>query len=594
MPTVIDSLFVALGWKVDPKELEGFAKKTEEAKHLALGLVAAVTGAAYGIKHMVQSASERMGGIQRFSEQMGIGAREVAALGRVATENGSNLEAMEGGLRGMTIMAGQAAQGVGRGAMIFKRFGIQVKDTHGQVKPMDQLLGDVADKMQRLPSLAQKQALGSRFGFDPATIALLSQGKEKFNELREAALKANPFGEKSYEDALATEEGFKKAEASVSRLKDRLAVGLMPTVNAIIKRFITWTSDERNIAKLRDGINKVVEVVSLVARNLDKVLAVLAVIYAHKYGLMFIGWASSLVSFVGQLKNAASVTALLSMGFKALQGVLTGGVLGLLVLVGEDLWTFHKGGVSVTGWMMTKFPYAVQVMQVALAALGAAFLALTFSSGPVGIFAFAIGGIIIAAKELRDAWNPVCQWFGEVWDTLAGKIAWFVNKISAPLRWVAKKLGIDLSALILDEDPASTRNKEFNARAREAAARGRGQAPHGPIESAAYERYADRAGAMLPGMNIIMPALGRGATFPGMAMPFLGQAPALIGATGGGSVSTVTTGDLHFHIDGSKLGANDSEKLFREFSQKLQDRGIMPASKDAARVRTRNNQPGAL
>src|ERR1035437_4713071 len=105
---------------------------------MALGLGAALAGAVYGIEHMVHGAVERMGGIQDFAEQMGLSARSVDALGRVARENESSLESMEGALRSMTMMAGQAAQGFGRGAMLFKKFHINVRDGNKEVKTTEE------------------------------------------------------------------------------------------------------------------------------------------------------------------------------------------------------------------------------------------------------------------------------------------------------------------------------------------------------------------------------------------------------------------------------------------------------------------------
>jgi hypothetical protein len=61
---------------------------------------------------------------------------------------------------------------------------------------------------------------------------------------------------------------------------------------------------------------------------------------------------------------------------------------------------------------------------------------------------------------------------------------------------------------------------------------------------------------------------------------------------GSATSNVITMGDLHFHIDGSKLGRDDSEKLFREFSAKLEARGISQG-RDSARVKARNGQGGA-
>jgi hypothetical protein len=430
---------------------------------------------------------------------------------------------------------------------------------------MNQLLGDVADKMQKLPSLAQKMALGSRLGFDPAIVPILAKGRAEFERMASAAQKANPFGDKDYENALKTEEGFKKAGRSVQQLRDRLAVGLFPTVNDLLKKFTAWVSNEKNIAKLRDAINKVVEVVGALARNLDKILAVFAVIYAYRYGMMFMEWGAKIMGVVGALGKGAAAAELLATGFKAIQGVLTAGVLGLLSLVAEDLWVFHEGGVSVTGWMLTKFPQAVDVMVVALDVLGAAFLGLSLSSGPVGVFAFAIGGIIIAAMAIKDAWNPLMQWFEEAWDSLADKVASFVNTMDYPLRIAAKMFGVDLS---MNENHAATRNAEFNAK-------------YGPMQrhqAEVAQRGSLAAGGMLPGMGSF-----------GSLMPGLG-----LGRPAQSNISTVTVGDIHLHVDGSNLNAGDSEKLFRDFHKEMVKRGLVaPEPKGKARVRTLNAQDGS-
>jgi hypothetical protein len=560
MPTILDSLFVSLGFRVNPDGLEGFAEKTEQAKHMALGFAAAIAGAAYGIEHLVKGAAERMGGIQNFSEQMGVSAREVAALGKVADENESSLEAMEGGLRGLMSMAGQAAQGVGRGAMIFKRFGIAVKDSHGQVKPMDQLLGDVADKMQKLPSLAQKQALGARFGFDPATVLLLSQGRENLARLREEALKKNPFADRAYEEADQTDKLFRKAEASTIVLKNRLAVGLMPTVNELIRKFLAWTSNEKNIAKLSQAINKVVEVVGVLARNLDKILAVFAVIYAHKYGLMFIGWGQALVGVVAQLRNGAAVTALLKSGFIALQGVLTGGVLGLLILVGEDLWTFHKGGVSVTGWMLTQFPQAVDVMKQALVVLSAAFVALTTGSGAFGLVILGIGEIIILFRELQENGNVLSQWWDELWDGIFNKIADAYNSLPAPVRgflqWIQDGKGFDTSEMGKDVFQKNSASRlKLGAGLKD------------------YETWKGNDDETSPGwLKKGGPAFMRGS-------PLVVRSQTVYHAT-------TNVGAIHVH------GVSDPKKVAQAVRDELYKGN--PHERDIARVRTRNAQSGAL
>jgi len=434
MPTLLDSLMIRLGFSIDPKGLEGFAKMAEQAKGMALGITGAISGAVYGIEHMVKSAAERMGGIQNFSEQMGISARSVDALGKVARENDSSLEAMEGALRSLTSMAGQAAMGVGRGRMLFQKFGISVKDANGNVKTTEQLLGDVADRMAKLPTIAQRNALGGRLGFDPATIYLLSQGRANFERLRAEAMAANPFAEQDYANADATEKLFRKAGDSVTKLKTRIAVALMPTVNDLLKRFIEWTKNSDNIAKIQHAITKVVEVAKLLWEHSGKILAIFGVFYAHKYGAMFMEWGAQIGNVAAKLKTGAGAAEALKAGLGGIRGILTGGLIAAFALVAEDLWIFYQGGTSVTGWLLTKFPYAVEVAKGALAVLGSSAVALATGSGPLGLLVAGIGGLVIAAQSLRDAWNPLKQWWEELWNGFYDTVANWYNDLPLPVR----------------------------------------------------------------------------------------------------------------------------------------------------------------
>ena len=426
MPTVIDSLLCRLGWSVDPKGLEGFAAKTAQAKLGMLALGAAVSGAFYKVEEMVKGAAERMGGIQDFSEQMGMSARDVEALGKVASENESSLEGMEGALRGLTNMAIQADRHLGRGAKVFKSFGLSARDSNHHIKSADVLLGDIADKMQALGSPAERNMLGARLGMDPALVLLLSKGRENFVRLREEALKANPFNASDYEAAELTEKGFRKAAAAATLLKNRIAVGLMPAVNDMLAKFIAWTKNPEKIRKLQAAMGYVVTAAKWVASHFEMILKAAAAVMALKIINHFV------VLGIGLTKTAIAIGGVIK-GFGIFRALLTGGLLGLVILLAQDLWVFYQGGTSVTGWMLTKFPEAVEVMKDALAILGAALIAVTLKSGPAGLMVLAIYEMMKAGKEFRDNWQAISDWWGDVMDGMFNQVADFVNPAIAVL-----------------------------------------------------------------------------------------------------------------------------------------------------------------
>jgi len=75
-----------------------------------------------------------------------------------------------------------------------------------------------------------------------------------------------------------------------------------------------------------------------------------------------------------------------------LEKVLTFGLLGAIILVAEDLWTFHEGGQSVVGLLAEKFPFAIGLVEVGLGVLGVAFVATQAKA-------------VTAAVETATAWT---------------------------------------------------------------------------------------------------------------------------------------------------------------------------------------------
>jgi len=314
--SILDSLWVRLGFQVDGKDLEKFESLADKAKHTMLGLGASISGAAIGLGLMVEKTAEKMGGVQAFAEQIGITAREVEALGKVASENHSSLEAMESGIQSLTSMTGQAAAGVGRGAMFFKKWHLSAKNADGSTKNFNEILGDVVDKMSSLDR-SKRIALGQRLGFDMATIQLMSKGRENFEKLRRAALAGNPLTNENYELAEKTEKLFRKAHSSTALLTKRLAVALMPTVNRMLDTFIKWTKSESNVRRLSSAVETAGRAIEFVWKNLGKVVAMVGVFMTYKLGI-YVG------DLAGKIASAAKAMGSLTAAGGLLRGLLTG------------------------------------------------------------------------------------------------------------------------------------------------------------------------------------------------------------------------------------------------------------------------------
>jgi len=102
--SIIGKFFVALGLKIDDAGLSRFQSQVTHMTHSVEAL-----GVAFGLELVKQVGEfvERSVGaaaaVQDFSEVTDMSAEKVAALGRVAVENSSSMEAMQGAIMGISV-----------------------------------------------------------------------------------------------------------------------------------------------------------------------------------------------------------------------------------------------------------------------------------------------------------------------------------------------------------------------------------------------------------------------------------------------------------------------------------------------------------
>ena len=254
--------------------------------------------------------------------------------------------------------------------------------------------------------------------------------------------------------------------------------------------------------------------------------------------------------------------------FGWLRAALMAGILGALVLLGQDLWTFYNGGVSVTGWMLQDFPDAVRTMEDYLAVLGAAFLALSLKSGPIGLMGLAIYEIVQAGIDLKENWSAIQDWWDGLWDDMANAVAKVINPMVKVLHFFG---------LAMDTEGIATGRVESNARYQ---VRKIDDFINGTQGKRKAKEDAESAQAI--------PWLGHGAT----PQHRFAQAGAYWAKQSAGNVHTEShIGAIHMHFTGAPK-PEDAKKLYQAIKREAALEGLMSnASKDENRVGYMNNAP---
>lgn len=390
----LQEFFVSLGFEVDTSKIKEFEQQTASLRESMLKVSAIATGAAVGLGMMVMKVAEGMDDVGDFADIVGMSAREVAALGKVADQNDSSMEAMKSTIQGLAAVTGEAALGIGRGAMVFEKLGLSAKDAEGKTKGATDMLGEIADRMKDMTA-GERLALGSKLHIDTSLIPLLSKGSAAFRELKESAEAANPLTDEQYAQADEIVKLWNKATAGVSGYTKLLAAKLFPVMKKILTAYNDWVSSVKKggggviasafkaasdfaealwdwIVRLSTGMKSAYDWMMQFKGVVWAAGAAVAALIAYQAGLFF----NSL-----RVAVAKATAALLGMEAATVLPVILIGLLGLAIaLVVDDLVNFYEGNESILGQFLEEFPNAGKVAVVTLGAIGAAFVALKWDA----------------------------------------------------------------------------------------------------------------------------------------------------------------------------------------------------------------------
>lgn len=388
--TAIDNFFVALGFDVDDKELKGFIKHLEIARVAALAFGAAALATGTALAAFTVHVAEQLDSLGDYAEAEQVSAEALQELGYAAQLNGSSLESVKSTVSGLNRVMGEAILGIGRGAKIFEKLGLEAKNTDGTVKTFDQILGDVADKMQGL-SRQEQIAMAEKLGIDRSLIPLLIKGREAIAAYREEARELGIATQDEIEQAGALADVMDKVKFAMGAVGDKLAAKLMPAVKNAFEGFLKWYRLNREF--INQGMDRAVAVITTVCGALFDVLVsvvsimttlvrwvidnkiamgLLLTVFAALIGMGLVSYVATLVGVVMNLAKALAAVNLQA----AIIPVLIGLAVAAIALIVEDIYQWRQGNASVVGDILAQYPSVIAMIDSVASAvngIGAAY-----------------------------------------------------------------------------------------------------------------------------------------------------------------------------------------------------------------------------
>lgn len=273
---------------------------------------AAVAAAGVAIGVALKGTIDDMDKLSKTSQKLGIPVEQLSALALAADLSDVSFEQLTKGVAKLSkTMVEAASKPTSDAANAFRALGISVKDSSGNLKSSEVILGDVADKFQGLKDGAGKtavsMALFGRAGAD--LIPLLNGGRDSLKEMNEEAIKFGAVvSTKAGKEAEAFNDNLTRLGFAIKGVFVQVATALLPTLVEISNALV-------NTAKNSGVLTVAIDVVSGAMKGLVTAGVIVGAVF------------KALSDYIATVSGA--IAAVLKGEFTAAMNAVKGGVTGI-------------------------------------------------------------------------------------------------------------------------------------------------------------------------------------------------------------------------------------------------------------------------
>lgn len=301
--------------KFDGSELKKGGEAVDAAQGAVKKLGAALTAAAIigGLAHIVSQVREMGDQLDKASKGLGVTAQQLQAYRHAAGLSGVATEMFDQGMRVLQKNASMAASGNADLAAQFKKLGVDVKDSHGNVKGFPVLLEEMADGLQKVETPAERSRIAMTVLGDAGArmIPMLKDGSGAVRAMTaELAEYGGGISDAAVQASADLTDSMSRFDLGMLSIKSRIAMALMPGINMVVggaAKLAGW------FANLADNTNL-----------LQSALVVL-----------------------GAFLTVFGIKAAIAMAPLLLPLLKAGLIIGLLILAVDELITTFQGGDSL-------------------------------------------------------------------------------------------------------------------------------------------------------------------------------------------------------------------------------------------------------
>ncbi len=245
--------------------VDGAMAKIRSAAKLAMGALAAL-GLGLSIASFsgfIRGAIDAADSMAKLSQKTGLAVRDVAGLQLAYRQSGLGADLLE---KSMARMAREMANGNDA----FKAMGVNVRNVDGTLRPVREVLGDVADKFSTYRDGAEKAALAQEiFGKSGAEmIPMLNGGSEALREMDEWAEKLGlTMSAETAKQAEQFNDTLDLLGQGLQGVGRQIAAEMLPTLTSLAGELLTTATETGALQTASNALTVVLKSVYTVAAS---------------------------------------------------------------------------------------------------------------------------------------------------------------------------------------------------------------------------------------------------------------------------------------------------------------------------------------
>lgn len=277
------------GWSKGIKQVGDDTKKiggdTAEMGRKIAGVgksLTAIGGAVTGtLVAMVKATANAGDQINDLSKRTGISTEELSRYKYAADLSGTSLEGFVTGIRKLSSGMLDTSRGIAAARTTFDELGISATNADGTLRPVNDVMGDVADRFSKMEDGARKAALAQdlfgRSGMD--LIPMLNEGRDGLSKLfAEADRLGVVFTSKTAAASDAFNDSLTTLKTSLAGMTQQIAVQIMPALTGFVTAVSNVVAKVTEWAQAHPGLVKTIGEFGLVLGGITTTLGLVVTI----------------------------------------------------------------------------------------------------------------------------------------------------------------------------------------------------------------------------------------------------------------------------------------------------------------------------